>query len=205
MYTTWQASNTKLADYKIMNETLLKQIIGQRSQSILSIIKGKYQRVSGFLLFYLLVFSTIIITDPFDYHLLRPYIPLSLLAIITFTFLVMTVKSYSNITRLELNNNNLLQTLEQVIQQHLKLRKRLVLTFLVTGCLFDSVFIDRIIDHKGLKDALLFIVILTGAGILTFWLIYKLRIFRDRYDKILEGNLEELKGRLQELQELTEN
>jgi uncharacterized membrane-anchored protein YhcB (DUF1043 family) len=205
MHATWQASNKKLVAYKILNESLIKQIISQRSDSILSIIKGKYKRLGGFLFFYLVVFSAAIIGDPFDYKLLRPYIPLSLLVVIIFIFLLLTVQSYRRITRFELNNNNLVQTLEQVIAQHQKLRKRLVFTFLVTGGLFDAAFTDRIIHHRGLKDALLFIMLLIGIGIFTFWLIYKLEIFQNRNDKILKNNLEELKARLQELQELREN
>jgi hypothetical protein len=205
MHATWQASNKKLVAYKILNETLIKQMISQRSQSILSIVKAKYKKLIGFLLFYMLIFAAAVVGDPFDYQRLSPYTTIFFLLVATLVFLVITVRSYLNVTRISLQHANLVETLQQTVQQHAKLRNWLVTIFMITGTLFNLAFIDRIIANRGVKDAVLYVLLLIGINVVLYYLIHKLDIFRDRNSRVITENMKELKQRLRELEELSEN
>lgn len=200
MQAAWQASTQKMEAFKSVNEELVKEIVSLRSQSIFTTIKGRYRRLIGLLIFYIVVFSTILITNPFDYKMeTPPVIPLAILITIELFFMVGTITALRRMNRKPLDQMNMIQSLEQSINDHQKFRKFLEYTFISTGLLFSIAIQPDIIYTRNLEQAVKWISIMIFMPLAAVFVIYKLKIFDDASGKQMKQALSEIKQRLQEL------
>jgi hypothetical protein len=206
MQAAWKASTQKLEAFKSVNEELVKEIVSLRSQSISAAIKRRYRGLIGLLIFYIVVFSTILITNPFDYKMeTPPLIPLAILTTIELSFLVATITAWRRMNRKSLDQMNMIQSLEQSINDHQKFRKFLECTFISTGILFSIAIKPDIIYTGNLEQAVKWIGICIVIPLAVVFVIYKLKIFNNTSGKQMKQALSEIKQRLQELKAPEDN
>ncbi|RXK81032.1 hypothetical protein [Filimonas effusa] len=198
MQAAWQASTQKLEAVKAVNEELVKEIVSLRSQSVFQTIKKRYVRLIMLLLFYMGIFSLIIITDPFDYELKRPYIPLGLISAVYLFFIVSAIIAWRRMNRKPMDQMNMVQSLQKVIAEHDRIRSWFNFAFFTTGTLFAVTITPDLIANRGIKIAMQWLVIMFILPAVELLLAYKL-ILNDPTGKKMKQALSEIKQRLEEL------
>ena len=198
MQAAWQASTQKLEAVKAVNEELVKEIVSLRSQSVFHTIKKRYVRLIIVLLFYMAVFSIIIITDPFDYELKRPYIPLGLISAVYLFFIANAIMAWRRINSRVMDEMNMIQSLQKVIADHDRIRSWFNFAFFSTGSLFAITIAPELVVNMGLKMALKWLGIMLIVPAVELVFAYKL-IMDDPTGKKMKQALYEIRQRLDEL------
>lgn len=204
MQAAWQAGNRKLVEYKLVNESLIKEVVNQKSQSVLSLIKRRYERAMILVAVYFIIFSSILIGNPFDFKV-RYEIPLFFLAACSLFFGSMAILGYKRINKITPDNDTLIQSLDGVIHQYNKFRELLLAALLVAGTSVNSAFLPRIENRRGVMTAILWASGLIAIDIFLIWLFMKAGVIQGRKPDSLKGMVADLKLRLNELRELEEN
>lgn len=204
LQTAWKALDKKWAAQKTLSEKLILSMISERSGSTLTAMGRKNLIMAALFLFYAVFFAACIAGNAFDYEQPLFYIPLSVQGITCFVFAALLWKVYRNINNIQLSRENLAAGLRKVIQvndQHLIMSGKIWWCYFIAGIAFPFTFLPRIIEHRGMAEALSLTaipVVIIGALIL---LAKKLQLFRDRKNDLLKKNLQELESYLAELEQ----
>lgn len=204
LQTAWKAFDKKWAAQKTLSEKLILSIISERSGSTLTAMGRKNLIMAALFLFYAVFFAACIAGNAFDYEQPLFYLPLSVQGITCFVFAVLLWKVYRNINNIQLSRENLAAGLRKVIHvndQHLIMSGKIWWCYFIAGITFPFTFLPRVIEHRGMAEALSLTaipVVIIGALVL---LAKKLQLFRDRKNDLLKKNLQELESYLAELEQ----
>jgi hypothetical protein len=200
----WKACDKKWAAQKALSEKLVLSMIGERSGSVLAAMGRKNLAMSALFLFYTVFFGACIAGNAFDYEQPVFYIPLSVQGITCLVFAVLLWKVYRNINNVHLSREDLATGLRKVIRvndQHLVMSRKVWYCYFIAGIAFPFTFLPRVIEHRGMAEALgLTAIPVVIIGILVL-LAKKLQVFKDRKNDLLKKNLQELESYLAELEQ----
>lgn len=199
----WTAYDQKITIQQSLTEKMILSMIRDRSRSTLAVMSRKNILLACLFLFYTLFFTACILGNAFDYTHPAYYIPLVLQGISCCIFAVLLLNTYSQIKQVNPAKENLSEALRKVIRvndRHVLLSGRIWWGYFIAGVLFPFTFLPRMINSKGMGEAIGFMAILVvviGGSLLA---AKKLRLFRDSHGDRLKENLHELEAHLQELQ-----
>jgi len=204
LQTAWQALDKKWAAQKALSEKLVLSMISERSGSTLTAMGRKNLAMAALFLFYTVFFTACIVGNAFDYEQPLFYIPLFIEVITCFVFAVLLWKVYRNINNVQLSRENLAAGLRKVIsvnEQHLIMSRKIWWCYFIAGIAFPFTFLPRVIEHRGMTEALGLTAIPVVIISVLVLMIKKLSLFKDRKNDLLKKNLQELEGYLAELEQ----
>lgn len=191
---SWKKYDQQLAAQSVLNEKLIKNILKEKSHSLLDQMRRRY--IFAFL--YLLAFTAFcvvsILYNAFDFNHIIQYLPL-VLYILASLFILWLLGNGFKITRIEIDKENLVGSIHKVLNLHQKFVSRTAkakFIFIFSGFLFPLSFLPRIYAGKGSLPAAGLVLGTIAMIAVLFLLFRKLGLFRDRFAEKLVNNLKEL-------------
>lgn len=116
--TDWQSLDEKVrATQRISNQVVLS-LMRDRSKSTLANMQRQLEHIALFFTALLLLFTAILLGNPFDYTHWFDYVPAVLYALLVANALRIVWQEYVAIRHVALTNNNLRESLQTVIRLH---------------------------------------------------------------------------------------
>lgn len=204
----WQLYDRKLAHTQFINEKILLRMIKERSTTRLASIQREYRWSFIYMFAMLLLFTSILVWNPFDFNHLVQYTPTILQTLSILVVLVLLYKGYVDLD-VDMNHNNLDTSLKKIILVYEKSEKVLGwagVSLMVSGLLFPLSFLPKIVESSGIWKGLGLVLIQTGVVLGMYILVAKLGFLKDKKKHAAKfkddlNELEELKTLSAELRE----
>ena len=194
----WQAYDRKLDSTQQLGHQLLNEIQRDRSRSTLDKMMRESRFAAVIMIAIVLLFSAIILGNPFDYTQSIHYVPAVCYSIIAGIGLLFLLRHTSDLSRVSLHSSNLYQTLTELIRvrsQHTKLMTCVWIGGMLAGSLIMLPTVARKFTDQGLVGIILTVALPISLIILALGLAKITGFFTDRY-------LNELREQVNELEEL---
>ena len=194
----WQAYDRKLDSTQQLGHQLLNEIQRDRSRNTIDKMIREARFATAIMMAIMLLFSAIILGNPFDYTQSVHYVPAVCYCLIAGIGLFLLLRHTRDLSRITLHSGNLYQTLTELIRvrsQHTKLMVGVWLGGMLAGSLIMLPTIARKFVDQGSVGLLLTIALSVGLILIALGLAKITGFFTDRY-------LDELREQVEELEEL---
>ncbi len=111
----WKMLDNKFSATQKLTEQMVFSMIKEQSKSIISKIQNKLKRTSFFFIGLLILFSTILAGNPFDYVSSYEFIPAVLYTFLAFLVLKTIFQEIIAIQKITISQNNLRESLRKII------------------------------------------------------------------------------------------
>lgn len=192
----WKMLDNKFSATQKLTEQMVFSMIKEQSKSIISKIQNKLKRTSFFFIGLLILFSTILAGNPFDYVSSYEFIPAVLYTFLAFLVLKTIFQEIIAIQKITISQNNLRESLRKIIalQERFGIVMDIIWKISVgIGFLFGLSLMIRNFERYGLFKSSLLI-----AGFAVFVLVLYIVVI-SVLKKLPDTNTEELKMNLAEL------
>jgi len=111
----WKMLDNKFSATQKLTEQMVFSMIKEQSKSTISKIQNKLKRTSFFFIGLLILFSTILAGNPFDYVSFYEFIPAVLYTFLAFLVLKTIFQEIIAIQKITISQNNLRESLRKII------------------------------------------------------------------------------------------
>lgn len=194
---TWQAYEHKLDQTQQLGQKLLGVIQRERSKNTIDKMIRELQRVYVILFGIVLIFSAIVVGNPFDYTQPIHFIPSIGYILLAVVGLIVSTRHMNELRKTTLSSQSLIQSLTELIrlrEQHTRLLSRVWIGGMLAGAMIMLPAIARRYAESGWIATLLITLFPIGLTFLSAWLAKTIGLFTDRYLSELQEQLKELDG-----------
>ena len=191
---TWKEYDQRLSTQSLIHEKLVKNLLKEKSHSTLDQMRRGYVFTFLYILAFVVFCVLSVLYNAFDFTHILQYIPLVLYILASLVLLVLLMNGFK-ITKMEIDKENLLGSIQKVLHLHRKFISRTgkaKIVFVLSGFLFPFSFFPRIYANKGAWPAVGLVVFTVALIAVLFFLFRFLGLFKDRHEEKLVETLQEL-------------
>ncbi len=192
----WKEYDAKLQSTRLLTEKLVISMIRERSGSRLSQLTRRHVYGLAYMCVMLLVGAAVLAGNPFDYQRPIEYIPIGIYCICMMILIFGMLKAYSELKRVEINNDNIESSLKKIISVYEKPNRffhhAIVVLLITSTTLFPLSFLQRKIEKAGLWPGMIDTLIPIVLSVTLVFIAYRLGAFKERQAEKFRRDMDEL-------------